>query len=82
MTSTLRLGDLVQEIGERLQFVSTEGFSLVVAIRDKTIALSNNEFLFDAIQEICSWIANDTLTKKGIAVWYIKHLMFELLFLP
>lgn len=57
----------MDQIGDRLNFKSTEGFSLVVAMKDKTVALANEEYLFDAIQEICSWVASDTSTgkKKG-----------------
>ncbi|KAG8241440.1 Unconventional myosin-VIIa [Homalodisca vitripennis] len=64
VNSTTRIGDLVQHIGDRLNFQSAEGFCLVVSIRDKTVALANEEFLFDSIQEICSWVASDSSFKK------------------
>lgn len=60
-----RISDMIQLIGDRLSLLSTDGFCLVVAIHDKTVALSNEEFLFDAIQEICSWIANEIQKKMS-----------------
>lgn len=34
-------------------------------MKEKTVALANEEFLFDAIQEICSVVANDSTYNKS-----------------
>lgn len=66
VNSTTRIVDLIQKIGDRLGFQSIEGFCLVASVNEKTVSLPSEDFLFDAIQEICSWVAADSSTlKKG-----------------
>lgn len=76
MNSTTRICDLVQQIGDRFNFQSVEGFCLVATIGDKTIALASEEFLFDAIQDICALVANDASFKKSKSISFKSTSIF------
>lgn len=48
--------DICNDIADRLQLKSSDGFSLIVKILDKVFSVPQNYFFFDFVHELTEWM--------------------------
>ncbi|KAJ0182072.1 hypothetical protein K1T71_002794 [Dendrolimus kikuchii] len=64
--SSTRAKDFCQNIAQRLNLRSSEGFSLFVKIADKVISVPEGDFFFDFVRHLTDWIKKARPTRDGI----------------
>lgn len=62
VSSSTRASDLCEEIVDRMQLKSSDGFSLFVKISDKVFSVPHEYFFFDFIHELMEW------TKQSMSI--------------
>ena len=65
MDSSTRAKDFCQNIAQRLNLRSSEGFSLFVKIADKVISVPEGDFFFDFVRHITDWIRKGRALSDG-----------------
>ena len=63
--SSTRAKDLVKTVVERLNLLSSQGFSIFVKIADKAISVPEGEFFFDFIRSLTEWIKKARPARDG-----------------
>lgn len=63
--SSTRAKDFCQNISQRLNLRSSEGFSLFVKIADKVISVPEGDFFFDFVRHLTDWIKKARPTRDG-----------------
>ena len=63
--SSTRAKDFCQNISQRLNLRSAEGFSLFVKIADKVISVPEGDFFFDFVRHLTDWIKKARPTRDG-----------------
>ena len=63
--SSTRAKDFCQNIAQRLNLRSSEGFSLFVKIADKVISVPEGDFFFDFVRHLTDWIKKARPTRDG-----------------
>ena len=64
--SSTRAKDFCQNIAQRLNLRSSEGFSLFVKIADKVISVPEGDFFFDFVRHLTDWIKKARPTRDGM----------------
>ncbi|ETN74934.1 hypothetical protein NECAME_12604 [Necator americanus] len=62
--SSTRARDFCHRIGHRLGLKKRDGFSLFVKIKDKVLAVPENEFFFDFVRQLSDWVQNNHALKE------------------
>lgn len=65
MDSSTRAKDFCQNIAQRLNLRSAEGFSLFVKIADKVISVPEGDFFFDFVRHLTDWIRKARPSRDG-----------------
>eukprot|EP00064_Thunnus_orientalis_P003654 superscaffoldBa00000309_g3665 len=73
-TST-RIRDLIQNISNKLELTSADGFSIFVKTHDKVLSLNDTDYFFDSLRQITDWSKKATRVKDGGTV-NISYLVF------
>lgn len=63
--SSTRAKDFCQNIAQRLNLRSAEGFSLFVKIADKVISVPEGDFFFDFVRHLTDWIRKARPSRDG-----------------
>jgi myosin-7 len=63
--SSTRAKDFCQNIAQRLNLRSSEGFSLFVKIADKVISVPEGDFFFDFVRHLTDWIKKARPSRDG-----------------
>ncbi|XP_030071671.1 unconventional myosin-VIIb isoform X2 [Microcaecilia unicolor] len=71
-----KVKDLCQNIANKLQLSSWEGFSLFVKIIDKVLSQNNNEYFFDSLRHLYDWTRRNKPMKDGMPVSISYQLFF------
>jgi hypothetical protein len=63
--SSTRARDLCQNVSERLDLHTDEGFSLFVKIRDKVLSVPDGDFFFDYVRLLTDWMKKTLPSRSG-----------------
>ncbi|KAK0093858.1 hypothetical protein PV326_012464 [Microctonus aethiopoides] len=74
--SATRASDLCEEIAERMQLRSSDGFSLFVKITDKVFSVPYEYFFFDFIHELVEWTRQTNTLAKSSVVTQVQYQIF------
>ncbi|KAL4712976.1 hypothetical protein ACJJTC_012046 [Scirpophaga incertulas] len=74
--SSTRAKDFCQNIAQRLNLRSNEGFSLFVKIADKVISVPEGDFFFDFVRHLTDWIKKARPTRDGITPQFTYQVFF------
>ncbi|KAI8428233.1 hypothetical protein MSG28_002455 [Choristoneura fumiferana] len=74
--SSTRAKDFCQNIAQRLNLRSSEGFSLFVKIADKVISVPEGDFFFDFVRHLTDWIKKARPTRDGITPQFTYQVFF------
>ncbi|KAK7792575.1 hypothetical protein R5R35_008669 [Gryllus longicercus] len=74
--SSTRAKDFCQNISQRLNLRSGEGFSLFVKIADKVISVPEGDFFFDFVRHLTDWIKKARPTRDGAAPQFTYQVFF------
>jgi len=74
--SSTRAKDFCQNISQRLNLRSAEGFSLFVKIADKVISVPEGDFFFDFVRHLTDWIKKARPTRDGSAPQFTYQVFF------
>merc|ERR1712107_761551 len=74
--SSTRAKDFCQNIAQRLNLRSSEGFSLFVKIADKVISVPEGDFFFDFVRHLTDWIKKARPTRDGAAPQFTYQVFF------
>lgn len=74
--SSTRAKDFCQNIAQRLNLRSAEGFSLFVKIADKVISVPEGDFFFDFVRHLTDWIKKARPTRDGSAPQFTYQVFF------
>ncbi|XP_065841115.1 myosin-VIIa-like [Oscarella lobularis] len=66
VNSGTRAKDFCQNVADRLELKSAEGFSLFVKISDKVISVPEGDFFFDFVRHLTEWIKKSRPPKEGV----------------
>lgn len=66
--SSTRARDFCQRIAQRLGLKKRDGFSLFVKIKEKVLAVPENEFFFDFVRQLSDWVQNNHSLKENSIV--------------
>lgn len=80
--SSTRAKDFCQNIAQRLNLRSSEGFSLFVKIADKVISVPEGDFFFDFVRHLTDWIKKARPTRDGITPQFTYQVLFNAYYLP
>ena len=72
--SSTRAKDFCQNIAQRLNLRSSEGFSLFVKIADKVISVPEGDFFFDFVRHLTDWIKKARPTRDGKSNYHSSHI--------
>ena len=78
--SSIKAKDIVKEVVQKLNLVSSSGFSVFVKIADKVISVPDNDFFFDFIRNLTDWIKkarparDDTVPNYSYQVFFMRKL--------
>ncbi|XP_044218105.1 unconventional myosin-VIIa [Thunnus albacares] len=80
-TST-RIRDLIQNISNKLELTSADGFSIFVKTHDKVLSLNDTDYFFDSLRQITDWSKKATRVKDGgtVSISYLVFFMRKLWF--
>ncbi|XP_053177675.1 unconventional myosin-VIIa [Scomber japonicus] len=80
-TST-RIKDLIQNISNKLELTSADGFSLFIKTQDKVLSLNDADYFFDSLRQISDWSKKASRMKDGgtVNVSYLVFFMRKLWF--
>ncbi|XP_012269099.2 myosin-VIIa-like isoform X2 [Athalia rosae] len=62
--SSTRTVDICNDIADRLQLKSSDGFSLMIKITDKVFSVPSNYFFFDFVHELTEWMKDSRPTRS------------------
>lgn len=65
MDSSTRARDLCQNIAERLDLQTNEGFSLFVKLWDKVFSVPEGDFFFDYVRLLTDWMKRARPSRSG-----------------
>eukprot|EP00118_Oscarella_pearsei_P013161 m.102210 g.102210 ORF g.102210 m.102210 type:complete len:2208 (+) comp37156_c0_seq4:160-6783(+) len=65
VNSGTRAKDFCQNVSDRLELKSAEGFSLFVKITDKVISVPESDFFFDFVRHLTEWLKKARPPKEG-----------------
>lgn len=74
--SSTRAKDFCQNIAQRLNLRSAEGFSLFVKIADKVISVPEGDFFFDFVRHLTDWIRKARPTRDGSIPQFTYQVFF------
>lgn len=74
--SSTRAKDFCQDIAQRLNLRSAEGFSLFVKIADKVISVPEGDFFFDFVRHLTDWIRKARPTRDGAVPQFTYQVFF------
>merc|ERR1711983_65978 len=74
--SSTRAKDFCQNIAQRLNLRSSEGFSLFVKIADKVISVPEGDFFFDFVRHLTDWIKKARPTRDGSTPQFTYQVFF------
>lgn len=74
--SSTRAKDFCQNISQRLNLRSSEGFSLFVKIADKVISVPEGDFFFDFVRHLTDWIRKARPTRDGVSPQFTYQVFF------
>merc|ERR1719461_1947751 len=74
--SSTRAKDFCQNIAQRLNLRSSEGFSLFVKIADKVISVPEGDFFFDFVRHLTDWIKKARPTRDGTTPQFTYQVFF------
>ena len=74
--SSTRAKDFCQNIAQRLNLRSPEGFSLFVKIADKVISVPEGDFFFDFVRHLTDWIKKARPTRDGSTPQFTYQVFF------
>ena len=74
--SSIKAKDLVKEVVQKLNLVSSSGFSVFVKIADKVISVPDNDFFFDFIRNLTDWIKKARPARDGTVPNYSYQVFF------
>ncbi|XP_063529447.1 myosin-VIIa isoform X3 [Cydia strobilella] len=74
--SSTRAKDFCQNIAQRLNLRSSEGFSLFVKIADKVISVPEGDFFFDFVRHLTDWIKKARPTRDGVTPQFTYQVFF------
>uniref|UniRef100_A0A4W6DJI1 Myosin VIIBa n=1 Tax=Lates calcarifer TaxID=8187 RepID=A0A4W6DJI1_LATCA len=77
-TST-RIKDLIQNIANKLNLASADGFSVFVKTHDKVLSLNETDYFFDSLRQITDW-SKKAKRIKDVNVSYLVFFMRKLWF--
>ncbi|XP_029988616.1 unconventional myosin-VIIa [Sphaeramia orbicularis] len=84
-TST-RIKDLIQNIGNKLNLVSSDGFSIFVKTQDKFLSVNDTDYFFDSLRQITDWSKKAKRIKDAggpvnmsYAVFFMRKLWFNVI---
>ncbi|VDL70133.1 unnamed protein product [Nippostrongylus brasiliensis] len=63
--SSTRAREFCQRIAQRLALKKRDGFSLFVKIKEKVLAVPENEFFFDFVRQLSDWVQNNHALKEN-----------------
>jgi myosin-7 len=63
--SSTRARDLCQNISERLDLRTSEGFSLFVKLWDKVFSVPEGDFFFDYVRLLTDWMKKARPSRSG-----------------
>ncbi|CAJ0605304.1 unnamed protein product [Cylicocyclus nassatus] len=63
--SSTRARDFCHRIAHRLALKKLDGFSLFVKIKEKVLAVPENEFFFDFVRQLSDWVQNNHALKEN-----------------
>ncbi|KAI3369062.1 hypothetical protein L3Q82_026031 [Scortum barcoo] len=80
-TST-RIKDLIQNITNKLNLTSADGFSIFVKTHDKVLSLNDTDYFFDSLRQITDWSKKAKGLKDGgpVNIPYLVFFMRKLWF--
>lgn len=65
MDSSTRARDLCQNISDRMDLRTNEGFSLFVKIWDKVFSVPDGDFFFDYVRLLTEWMKKARPSRSG-----------------
>jgi myosin-7 len=68
--SSTRAKDFCQNISQRLNLRSSDGFSLFVKIADKVISVPEGDFFFDFVRHLTDWIRKARPSRDGNLMYF------------
>ncbi|KAJ9583263.1 hypothetical protein L9F63_022396, partial [Diploptera punctata] len=74
--SSTRAKDFCQNISQRLNLRSSEGFSLFVKIADKVISVPEGDFFFDFVRHLTDWIKKARPSRDGTSPQFTYQVFF------
>ncbi|XP_049856810.1 myosin-VIIa [Schistocerca gregaria] len=74
--SSTRAKDFCQNISQRLNLRSSEGFSLFVKIADKVISVPEGDFFFDFVRHLTDWIKKARPSRDGASPQFTYQVFF------
>lgn len=74
--SATRAKDFCQNISQRLNLRSAEGFSLFVKIADKVISVPEGDFFFDFVRHLTDWIKKARPSRDGTNPQFTYQVFF------
>ncbi|PNF26020.1 hypothetical protein B7P43_G06377 [Cryptotermes secundus] len=74
--SSTRAKDFCQNISQRLNLRSSEGFSLFVKIADKVISVPEGDFFFDFVRHLTDWIRKARPSRDGTSPQFTYQVFF------
>ncbi|KAG9433649.1 myosin-VIIa isoform X3 [Apis mellifera carnica] len=74
--SSTRAKDFCQNIAQRLNLRSAEGFSLFVKIADKVISVPEGDFFFDFVRHLTDWIRKARPSRDGVSPQFTYQVFF------
>ncbi|CAG2066376.1 unnamed protein product, partial [Timema podura] len=74
--SSTRAKDFCQNISQRLNLRSSEGFSLFVKIADKVISVPEGDFFFDFVRHLTDWIKKARPSRDGSSLQFTYQVFF------
>uniref|UniRef100_A0A3Q2Y1Q6 Unconventional myosin-VIIa-like n=1 Tax=Hippocampus comes TaxID=109280 RepID=A0A3Q2Y1Q6_HIPCM len=77
-TST-KIRDLIQNISNKLQLTTADGFSIFIKTHDKVLSLNDGDYFFDSLRQITDWSKQNKRIKDGqVSMPYLVFFMRKL----
>nr|XP_046248311.1 unconventional myosin-VIIa [Scatophagus argus] len=82
VTTSTRIKDLIQNIANKLNLTSADGFSIFVKTHDKVLGLNDTDYFFDSLRQITDWSKKANRIKEGgpVSMPYLVFFMRKLWF--